>query len=76
MWLKPRDGFLYRDTRTQQLVPADGFEADPNDFDIDRARTCGDLVEAEAPAAEPEPAPVADPVSSAKPAKGSAQPQE
>lgn len=42
--VKPRPGFLYRDTATRQLVDPDGFDADPCDLDIVRALECGDLV--------------------------------
>lgn len=44
MLVAPRPGRLYRDPVTKQLVPAEGFEADPADLDTDRALACGDLV--------------------------------
>lgn len=47
MFVAPRPGFQYRHTQSRQLVPTDGFEADPTDIDIDRALACGDLVEVE-----------------------------
>lgn len=52
MLVAPRPGFQYRDTRTLQLVPAEGYEADPTDLDIARALACGDLVEVSAKAAK------------------------
>lgn len=51
MHVAPRPGLKYRDTRTKQFVPAEGFPADPNDLDIVRAIKCGDLVEVPDPAA-------------------------
>lgn len=45
MLLAPRPGQQYRDTVTKQLVPAEGFEADPTNLDIARALACGDLEE-------------------------------
>jgi hypothetical protein len=50
MFLAPKPDHQYRHTRSLQLVPADGFEADETDLDIDRALQCGDLVEVEPPA--------------------------
>lgn len=49
MFLAPKPGQQYRDTRTRQLVPVEGFEADATDLDIARAIDCGDLVEAKPP---------------------------
>jgi hypothetical protein len=53
MRVAPRPGFKYRDTRTQQLVPAEGYEADPADLDVARALACGDLIEVKAQKAAP-----------------------
>lgn len=47
MLLAPKPDFKYRDTATKQLVPAEGFDADPNDLDIARALAVGDLVPVE-----------------------------
>lgn len=55
MFLAPKPGHQYRDTRSKQLVPIVGFEADVCDLDIVRARECGDLVEVRAPKAKPAP---------------------
>jgi len=57
MLVAPRPGFQYRRTDTKELVPVDGFEADPTHLDIARALDCGDLV----------------PVSSAKSARAAAR---
>lgn len=58
MFVRPQPGMSYRHTQTMQLVPSEGFEADPSDLDINRALACGDLVAAASPA-EPAPAPLA-----------------
>lgn len=72
MFVAPQPGCQYRDTRTKQLVPVDGFEADEKDLDVARAVACGDLVEVERPA--PEAAEVKAPAKSRS--KSKAAPEE
>lgn len=60
IWVKPGDGLIVRDPRTQQLVPAEGIAVDACDLDFVRMLEAGDVVLAERPAAPAE-APPAPP---------------